>query len=327
VSVENTECPLKSLATPIIHDISTEKKEEMSSLLSISNDLPQPKKKILLSMEVITEEKIKETGDSFNSSNHKDDVQIHKFIDSEESPICPVSSQVQCQELNQVLSKKETAQPPKKCKKGTLVPNKKKKGTNSKNENKKKHDAFTTSISLKNIGTQNKNDIEKVNHKSQSRCRKKGSKANIKESEYALSFSSGTNLTQTSFDFGFSKVTSCECSLVSKAGVGNQCIFNKKQSKQTNSKNPSLNNLENTKDNNNKNKKRNTKSKKKSKKNSQATKKCCNCGQKSTKSLKKNTNLEIPNFIVQPFNKYQTILKPRNYDLDQRGTLGNPFTR
>lgn len=325
VSVDSTEYPQKALETPLICEIASDKNDEMCSILSISNDLPHPKKKILLSMEVITEEKIKEIGDSFNSSNRKEPTKFHKFIDSEESPICPVSSQIEDTPKLELPQKMEPKiQPNKKNSKGTLISNKRKKTNDLKKKSHKNQEVCKNSISLKNINTQQKNEMEFTNPKLQGKCRKGGSKQDIKESEYALSFSSGTNLTQTSFDFGFSKVTSCECSMVNKNGGSNQCMFNKKKPKQNQPKVSSLNNLENGKIINNKKKenKRTSKSKKKTKKNSQITKKCCNCGKKSYASNKKKSNLEIPNFIVQPFNKYETILEKRNYESDTRGTLG-----
>lgn len=323
-----TDQHIESLHMPLICSSSNDKKEEVSSLLSVSNDLPQPKRKILLSMEVITEEKIKETGDSFNSSNDKNDKKIEKFLQSEadEKPTYPVSSQASLTKTSN--SPKANVQPEEPGPKGQgmLISNKKKKpqktksSTSHTNENNQ-----TTSISLKNICTESKNVLDKPSSKTKSRGKfKSGSSKNIKESEYALSFSSGTNLTQTTFDFGFSKVVSCECSVINKTGGNSKCSMGKKTGKAKNGKICSLTNIENeTNFENKKNiKKKAGKSKKKNKRSSQKNKKCGKCGKRSSEGCSKNSNLQIPNFIVQPFNKFEVVLEPRNYDLDQRGTLG-----
>lgn len=143
------------------------------------------------------------------------------------------------------------------------------------------------------------------------------------ESEKALTFSSGTNLTQNSFDFGFSKVTSCNCCMENSTKVLSERLENTdvmgverlvtKQNKRIDTEKGGHNlgmghgpNMDNS-----------TQDKNRKSKNC----KCLKFAEKKKSSFKES-GLAVPNFIVQPFNSPDLLLPKRDYSKDSRGTLG-----
>jgi hypothetical protein len=278
---------------------SLKKEDESTSSLSISTDFPKPKKKILLSMEVITEEKPKDTSESYISDQKNRKIQM--FQETEEGIKCPLQSEADL-EIESMGRKKE--------KEGVLVSNKVKKACAKKNKKKE------------NLISQKENKKKSEAQKKKCQMNKKNGKE--KNSDHVLSFSSGTNLTQTTFDFGFSKLGSCECSLVDKNDPKKSEFLKsklKKNKKTCSQKSEKILQTSTNKINKKKSSKSKLKIKKKKISNCQNDKKCCQCGKASTTSPR-NSVLEVPNFIVQPFNKFDIELQPRNYDKDQRGTLG-----
>ena len=287
------------------------KKEEGSSNISLSSEFPRPKKKILLSMEVITEEKMRDGEESYISDIKKENLNVKMFVETEPSP------------ENQNLIDNHQKKKENNKEEAVLISNKGKRTCSSKINKKKVKTPLESHCSLRDIESK---EIKNKQNISESR-KKRNSKKSLKEKEtdHVLSFSSGTNLTQTTFDFGFSKLASCECSLVDKNNKTNinlkmEMEKNKKTKKgiQTKGEKPEIENIKK------KTSKKKPKLKKKKSKLCEKDQKCCQCGKRSKNQSRKSL-LEIPNFIVQPFNKYDIVLKPRNYDKDSRGTLGNYF--
>ena len=307
----------------LVKDPLNQKEDENSSNISISTEFPRPKKKILLSMEVITEEKMKDGEESYISDIKKENLNIKMFVETEpsEKPGCPVSNKID--EDSENVKKMNRKKPIKNKTEAVLISNKAKRTCSSKRNKKKNNNTpLQSHCSLRDIETkQNKNKQNTCDLK-----KKRNSKKSLKdkETDHVLSFSSGTNLTQTTFDFGFSKLGSCECSLVDKANKINKANLNLKMGKSKKSKKSSQTKIEKPKIDNikKKNSKKSSKAKKKKSKLCEKDQKCCQCGKTSENQSRKSL-LEIPNFIVQPFNKYEIVLKPRNYDIDSRGTLGN----
>jgi hypothetical protein len=298
----------KELNVAIISNMQ-KKEDDSTSSLSISAEFPKAKKKILLSMEVITEEKPKDTGESFVSE--KKNIKMFQETTIEDGTTCPVPSAT---DLDQ-YSDKNIFQ--KQNEKEGIMMNNKIKKNHQKKQKKKENDNPPKPQKEKNQKNSKSKELEIQKKKGQP------SKKNIKDkdSDHVLSFSSGTNLTQTTFDFGFSKLGACECSLVDKFD-SNKTDFIKAKIKKNQKQNKSKNekNIQ-AKVSKKKYSKSKIRSKKKKCSNFQKEKKCCQCG-KSSDTSSRNSVLEVPNFIVQPFNKYDIVLEPRNYDQDQRGTLG-----
>ena len=148
------------------------------------------------------------------------------------------------------------------------------------------------------------------------------------ESEKALTFSSGTNLTQNSFDFGFSKVTSCNCCMENSTKVlserlenedpkgGERLVSKPKKRVITEEREANLGMVlgPNGKSGGNSTQDKNRKSK---------NCKCLKFAEKKKSSFKES-GLAVPNFIVQPFNSPDLLLPRRDYSKDSRGTLGKP---
>ena len=315
------------LTTHVAIESFNRKEDESTSSLSISNEFPKPKKKILLSMEVIAEEKLKDSHESYNSERQKQMVKMFIESESQDTPICPVSSKVQAPRkgnLEEIDKGKGKDQKKRGKAKGVLISNKTKRTSSTKGNKKKTGENEKKDRPFRQDADSKENKKREV-CSSKSKCTLMTSN---KESEYALSFSSGTNLTQTTFDFGFSKLGPCECSGFRKTSLNNTQTQNGKFVKNKKDKVESKKNLENP---SNKSKKKMQKKCSKSKlkakkKNTKCRKdiKCYQCG-KNCESESQNSILEIPNFIVQPFNKFELVLKPRNYKEDERGSLGKVF--
>lgn len=280
---------------------------QSTSSLSVSSEFPQPKKKILLSMEVITEEMQKDLSESMMSEQKRAKVKMFLETESQDGVLCPVPSKAELgRNTEQADGPGWEEQCKQKAKDARLVANKPRKSGQE----------VGKGVCEENGKTRFKSFCEKEFQS------KKLSKEQVpkkaKEAEHVLSFSSGTNLTQTTFDFGFSKLGSCECSEQVRTSKSGKEKATRMAMKVKTSKSGSTNIKK-------KSQKKTTKTKNKTKKTKgtfSKNQKCCQCG-KSTQETARNSILEVPNFVVQPFNKYETVLKPRKYELDQRGTLGN----
>lgn len=212
------------------------KLDSLSGQIEVSTEPPRPKKKILLSMEVITEER---GIDSKCSSRLDGDL-----------------DRKQAGKQNSAVKVSELKQP-------NVSP-------------------YKANVNNTNINPCDKNDSEK-----------------------ALSFSSGTNLTQHSFDFGFSKIISSQCETEANGDSKKNTL--KKDDKGENIKTKTVCQIEGSKDDKNGSK--------------NASKKRNN-GVKKTRLSLKDSEMTVPNFIVQPFNSPDLLLPKRNYSNDTKGTLG-----
>lgn len=244
------------------------------------SDCPCPKKKILLSMEVITEEKQKDISESnvsdLDNHQHNKKKQLipeHYFPDQPCSP----KNKNNCVKINESNSQTDQS-------------------TN-------KLDQINAQLPINK-----KEEIPKLNI---------NKKTQEKESTGMLSFSSGTNLTQTSFDFGFSKFSICECNkngdkqkqlTISQDKINHARNLFSKKSEDSPLPHHNVNTMEVkeflTPLNDDKSRDVN---------NHGCSCKCSNI---------QDSDLSAADFIVQPFNKMDTYLPPRDYANNNKGTLG-----
>ena len=327
------------------------KEDESTSSLSTSNEFPRPKRKILLSMEVITEEKPRDMSESFNSENEK---QINEYmncfrgVNYNDSSISKKAFNERCVTIKE--SDSESVSDSRQQNKRNsekhnidLVMPKPEEGLSMKRN--LDMDLYNSdNIVSNNTNRDQVNTTVPQTSPNESYNNQRFQKLE-KESEDVLSFSSGTNLTQTSFDFGYSKLNSCECSHLQQSPLINKSSFPKLKNNNIHSKKHANKDLvidsgviskgillserididaNNHKDIDRKgNEVPAIESKGKSKDVCKLDK-ICKCGKNLKKTIRESL-LEIPSFVVQPFNKEELLLAPRNYKSDSRGTLGSPY--